>query len=172
MQEPPWPLDGAGLPAAGGGGGRAAVSAPLVALAGSIAATAGYLAGWLPFGPVLLCVGWATFEVARWRPVRLSAPADAAAVTLVTAERPRRRSAPQLDHLRLDRCRRAGRTVVRTAGPVVHTGRSVQPAPLGPPPGHGVADLEPFCGPARRPAVLDTQGARCSRPAGVKGALA
>jgi signal transduction histidine kinase len=65
-------------------------SAPLVALFGSVVATAAYLFAGYPYGPVLLCVGWAMFEVARLTPVRVSAPAGAvAASALVIMALPR-----------------------------------------------------------------------------------
>lgn len=92
VQQPPRPLDGWALLLVAVAAGALAWrrSAPLVALAGSVGATAGYLAVGYPYGPVLLCVGWAMFEVARHLPVRVSAPAGAvAAAVLVIAVLPR-----------------------------------------------------------------------------------
>ncbi len=92
VQQPPRPLDvWAFLLVALAAGALAwRRSAPLVALVGSVGATAGYLAVGYPYGPVLLCVAWAMFEVARQRPVRVSAPAGAgAAFALVIAVLPR-----------------------------------------------------------------------------------
>jgi signal transduction histidine kinase len=65
-------------------------SAPVAALAVSVAANAAYLLAGYPYGPSLLCVGWAMFEVAWRRPIRSSAPlAAVAAVTSVAAVLPR-----------------------------------------------------------------------------------
>jgi signal transduction histidine kinase len=123
VQEPPRPLDGWAflLLAVAAGALTWRRSAPVVALAGSIAATAGYLAVGYPYGPVLLCVGWAMFEVARWWPVRLSAPAGAvAAVTLVAAVLPR--LADDMDLLAVGLLLWAGTWLVVpwSAGAVVH----------------------------------------------------
>ena len=65
-------------------------SAPLVSLAVSVAATGAYLLAGYPYGPVLLSVGWAMFEVASRRPVRQSGIAAAiAAVAAVLTVLPR-----------------------------------------------------------------------------------
>jgi signal transduction histidine kinase len=65
-------------------------AAPVVALAVSVAASAASLLAGYPYGPGLLCAGWAMFEVAWRRPIRLSAPlAGAAAVVSVAAVLPR-----------------------------------------------------------------------------------
>ena len=65
-------------------------AAPVVALAVSVLANAVYLLAGYPYGPSLLCVGWAMFEVAWRRPIRWSAPlAAVAAVTSVAAVLPR-----------------------------------------------------------------------------------
>jgi signal transduction histidine kinase len=65
-------------------------AAPVVALAVSVAANAASLLAGYPYGPGLLCVGWAMFELARRRPMRSSwPPAVAAAVVSVAAVLPR-----------------------------------------------------------------------------------
>ena len=46
--------------------------APLLALAVTLVAAGVHLLAGYPYGPVLLCVCWAMFEVARRRPVRVS----------------------------------------------------------------------------------------------------
>jgi signal transduction histidine kinase len=64
--------------------------APILALAGSVAAVSGYLLLGYAYGPILLCVGWAMFEVARRRPLPVSAAAGAvAALVSVAAVLPR-----------------------------------------------------------------------------------
>ncbi|MEV4512319.1 histidine kinase [Dactylosporangium sp. NPDC049525] len=65
-------------------------AAPVVALAISVVANAASLLAGYPYGPTLLCVGWAMFEVAWRRPIRVSAPlAGVAAVASVAAVLPR-----------------------------------------------------------------------------------
>ena len=65
-------------------------AAPVAALAVSVLANAMYLLAGYPYGPSLLCAGWAMFEVAWRRPLRLSAAlAAGAAVTSVAAVLPR-----------------------------------------------------------------------------------
>jgi signal transduction histidine kinase len=59
--------------------------APLVALAGIVAAAAGYLLARYPYGPILACVGWQMFEVARRRPLRVSGAAAAIAGAVLAA---------------------------------------------------------------------------------------
>ncbi|HEU4422793.1 MAG TPA: histidine kinase [Pilimelia sp.] len=92
VQQPPRPLDVWAflLVAAAAGALTWRRSAPLVALTGSAGATAAYLAVGYSYGPVLLCVAWAMFEVARRLPMRRSVPAGAvAALGLVIAALPR-----------------------------------------------------------------------------------
>ncbi|MDG6109933.1 two-component sensor histidine kinase [Dactylosporangium aurantiacum] len=75
-------------------------AAPVAALAVSVLANGGYLLAGYPYGPGLLCVGWAMFEVAWRRPIRRSAPlAAGAAVVSVAAVLPR--LAGELDILAL-----------------------------------------------------------------------
>jgi signal transduction histidine kinase len=65
-------------------------SAPILALAGSVVAVSGYLLLGYAYGPILLCVGWAMFEVARRRQLAASAAVGAvAALVSVAAVLPR-----------------------------------------------------------------------------------
>ncbi len=74
--------------------------APVGALAVSVVANAVSLLAGYPYGPSLLCVGWAMFEVAWRRTIRVSAPlAVGAAVVTVAAALPR--LAGELDVLAL-----------------------------------------------------------------------
>lgn len=74
-QDAPRPLDGWAyaliVVAAGGLAWRR--TAPLAALAGSVAASGAYLLLGFPYGPVLLCVGAAMFELGRRRAPHVSA---------------------------------------------------------------------------------------------------
>ena len=54
-------------------------AAPMFALAGSVIAVGSYLLAGYPYGPVLLCVGWAMAEVSRQLPLRVSGMAAVAA---------------------------------------------------------------------------------------------
>ena len=64
--------------------------APLPMLAAAVLATSGYLAAGYPYGPIQFCAGWAMFEVARRRPLPVSAlAAGAAAVVSAAAVAPR-----------------------------------------------------------------------------------
>jgi signal transduction histidine kinase len=123
VQQPPRPLDAWAylLVAVAAGALAWRRSAPLVALVGSVVATAVYLVAGYPYGPVLLCVGWAMFEVARRRPVRVSAPAGAvAALALVIMVLPR--LAEEMDLLVLGLLLWAGTWLVVpwSAGAVAH----------------------------------------------------
>ncbi|MFI0469180.1 sensor histidine kinase [Saccharopolyspora sp. 5N102] len=60
-------------------------TAPMVVLAVVAAGTSGYQVGGYPPGPVLLCLVFATFQVARVRPVRVSLPACGVAAAVVVA---------------------------------------------------------------------------------------
>jgi signal transduction histidine kinase len=70
----------------------------LVMLSVTIAAAGVYLLAGYPYGPVQVCVGWAMFEVARQRPLRVSAAACAVAA-LVSAAVVLPRLAGELDVL-------------------------------------------------------------------------
>jgi signal transduction histidine kinase len=59
--------------------------APLAALAVIVAAAGAYLLARYPYGPILACVGWQMFEVARRRPLRVSGAAAAAAGAVLAA---------------------------------------------------------------------------------------
>jgi len=73
-QQPPRPLDfwAYALVTVAAGGLAWRRTAPAVVLACGVAATGGYLLLGYPYGPVLLCVGVATFELGRRRPPRVS----------------------------------------------------------------------------------------------------
>jgi signal transduction histidine kinase len=58
---------------------------PLVALTGAVLLVNGYLLAGYPYGPVLLCLVIAVFELARQRPIRVSAPASALAAAISSA---------------------------------------------------------------------------------------
>jgi hypothetical protein len=53
---------------------------------------------------------------------------------------------------------------MRAAGPVAHARRAQLPVPARPPGGRGVGDLEPFRGPAQRPAVIDSTPGQAQPP--------
>ncbi|WP_380706356.1 sensor histidine kinase [Sphaerisporangium corydalis] len=74
-QQAPRPLDAWALLLIGVAAGVLAWrrSAPMPALTVSTVATSGYLLLGYAYGPILLCAGWAMFEVARRRPLRSSA---------------------------------------------------------------------------------------------------
>ena len=86
-QQPPRPLDfwAYALVTVAAGGLAWRRTAPAVVLACGVAATGGYLLLGYPYGPVLLCVGVATFELGRRRPPRVSAITAALAALVSVA---------------------------------------------------------------------------------------
>lgn len=60
-------------------------STPVFALAVCVAAASGYLLLGYAYGPILLCIGWAMFEVARQRPLLVSAVVGAVAALVSMA---------------------------------------------------------------------------------------